>query len=506
MADGYKPGEQGIERMSDVSAWLWHPDTDQMIWSEPLHQLLGTNAAALPAPRLSDFLDCVAPADRERVHAALRGIEGQRVPLRVSATATGKGATAVQIEIGAGATAAGILGWIRIAHAGPASPAVAAPPAVAAGARHDESLGVLAGGIAHDFNNLLVSIMGNLDLARYSDALPRDTALHLSAAMQAAERAAELCRQLLAFSGRGPSRFETVDVNPRIRRIAGLLIGSLPRHTTLDLQLADEPLPVNIDPGQFTQLLINLLTNAAEATHGDEARIRLRTQWRDGLAASADELFIAGAATPGNCVAIVIEDDGDGMNPALQARLCEPFFSTKGIGRGLGLAAAQGIVRNHGGALALRSTPGAGTRVTVLLPPSGIAYRSSLAPVMARPTRTVLVVDDEAAVRDVMRLQLEKLGYHTRAVANGRECIEHVLAHGAEIDAVMLDQTMPIMGGTEAYQRLREIAPMLPIVLMTGFTHDNIADLIGTDSRASFLPKPYALNRLERALRELMGE
>ena len=530
-----------------------------MTWSAALHRLLETDAAVHPAPRLADLLARIDAGDRARVGAALQAVAASAAAATsvTAAVSVGRGGARLQaVEIGAQATAEGVLGWLRAvvpadqiapqantypgaadprpgeadpgadpgeaypgAGPGEADPYLAAAdPYLAAADPHlseavpadtdtrSASLSVLAGGIAHDFNNLLVGIMGNLDLARYSDALPRDTVLHLSAAMQAAERAAELCRQLLAFSGRGPSRFETVDVNTRIRRISHLLIGSLPRHAALVLDLAEEALPVNLDPGQFTQLLVNLLTNAAEATRG-ESRIRLRTGWRDGVAAPAGEVLIAGAPAAGRFVAITVEDDGEGMDPALLARLCEPFFSTKGTGRGLGLAAVQGIVRNHGGALVLRSTPGTGTAVTVLLPASGIPQAARPRPADARRTaRTVLVVDDEAAVRDVLRLQLERLGYGTAAEANGRDGIAHVLARGAAIDAVMLDQTMPIMGGSEAYSRLRQIAPTLPIILMTGFGQDNIAGLIDADPHALFLPKPYALNRLARALRELLGE
>ena len=477
--------------------WTWQPATDQMTWSNALHLLLGTDAALLTAPRLDDLLAHAQPTERARLHAALRGV--REAALSTTTQLSRDDGTLLAVELRAAPAGDGVLGALHLQ--------TASSSAAALRDRQNDSLGVLAGGIAHDFNNLLVGIMGNLDLARYSDASPRDTALHISAAMQAAERAAELCRQLLAYSGRGPSRFETLDVNARIGRIAGLLTGSLPRHTTLDVQLLDEPLRASIDPGQLTQLLLNLLTNAAEATPGKEARIRLSTSRRTDAHRQPNERFISGALAPGAFVAITVEDDGIGMDAALQARLGEPFFSTKGTGRGLGLAAALGIVKNHGGALALSSASAVGTRVVVLLPESTVqAERSSAATTQSRPTRTILVVDDEATVRDVMCLQLEKLGYHTLPLSNGRDCVEHVRTQHSTIDAVVLDQTMPVMGGSEAYQRLRDIAPKLPIILMTGFGQENIAGLINADRHAQFLPKPYALNRLQAALRQLLGE
>jgi signal transduction histidine kinase/CheY-like chemotaxis protein len=383
----------------------------------------------------------------------------------------------------------------------------AAPPA------GHSSLAVLAGGIAHDFNNLLVGVMGNLDLARYADDVGTGTQRHLDAALAAAERAAELCRQLLAFSGNGPVRAQVKDMNDELRRVAPLLRQSTGHDAVLAITTGPGPLPAALDSGLFVQLLLNLLANAAEASRpGDEIRVAtaaldIQGPGMDGPdsdgvpAADAAPLhWIDHPPAPGRYVQLGVTDHGAGMSEAVLARAFEPLFSTRGEGRGLGLPAVQGIVRQHGGCIGVRSAPGAGTTVLVLLPATSAAASTAARPPRRAREGTVLIVDDEPTVRDVLRLQLERLGYRTRAVENGLLALAHVRAHAGELLAVVLDQTMPVMGGAEAYRHLREIAPRLPVVLTTGYGEENLLELIAGDVHAAFLPKPFALGRLREVL------
>ena len=389
------------------------------------------------------------------------------------------------------------------------------------------SLSILAGGIAHDFNNLLVGVMGNLDLARYAEDLSPDTLHHLDAALDAAERAAELCRQLLAYSGRAPARNEVKDLNTELRRITPLLQrvvaqqcmatrsnAAAPPHIALIIEPTTDELPALIDSGLIVQLLLNLVSNAAEAcAAGGSIHVRTRAvQWptssvntRAGTHGELSEStrWVNHAPAAGNYVQLEISDNGTGMSDSVQARMFEPFFSSHGDGRGLGLPAAYGIVQQHGGCIALRSQVGRGTSIDVLLPaahPSMPAHT----PVAHQPrTGTVLIVDDEPAVRDVLQLQIERLGYRTAAVSNGQLAIEYVHAQGAAVRAVVLDQTMPVMGGAEAYRRLRETSPTLPIIMTTGYSEETLLELIAHDQHAAFLPKPFAIGRLREVLEQI---
>ena len=387
------------------------------------------------------------------------------------------------------------------------------------------SLSVLAGGIAHDFNNLLVGVMGNLDLARYSEHLSADTQHHLDAAQNAAERAAELCRQLLAYSGRTPVRTVVKDINEELRRVTPLLrrvvaqtpIAVRASHATATVQLvveaAEGELRAPIDSGLLVQLLLNLVSNAAEACkQGGIVRVYTRAvRWPPAagtidMDADTGELrWINHVPAAGDYVQLEVVDNGTGMSESMQPRIFEPFFSSHGEGRGLGLPAAEGIVQQHGGSIALRSRLGHGTTVAVLIPaahPSAPAHAP--AQVQHQPRiGTVLIVDDEPAVRDVLRLQIERLGYRTAAVGNGQLAVDFVHGHGDAVRAVVLDQTMPVMGGTEAYRRLRDIAPRLPIIMTTGYSEETLLELIAHDEHAAFLAKPFAIGRLRELLEQL---
>jgi signal transduction histidine kinase len=234
-----------------------------------------------------------------------------------------------------------------------------------------EGLAVLAGGVAHQLNNLLVVIMGNASLA--SAEVPPHHAVrqHLHEIEIASERAARLARQMLAYSGRGGFVVGRVDLNELVRAAADALARDLPAGTTLQLRLAEQPVWIDADESQVAQLLFSLVTNAAEATEGRATEIVLATSY---AAVTEDDLARGPAhwaLAPGPCARLEVIDQGAGMTPAVVARVFEPFFSTRLTGRGLGLPAALGVVRGHGGAITIDSTPGSGTRVSVWLPHRG---------------------------------------------------------------------------------------------------------------------------------------
>jgi nitrogen-specific signal transduction histidine kinase/ActR/RegA family two-component response regulator len=380
-----------------------------------------------------------------------------------------------------------------------ASPQPPAPPC-------DEALGVLAGGIAHDFNNLLLGMMGNADLLLME--LPVDHAAreHVDQITQAGLRAADLCRQLMAFSGSTMILKESVDINDLIRHLvplARMSLGAVP----LTLELAADLPPVDGDATQLRQICLNLLTNAAEAIAGRhdgtvEIRTRLRTH-QDRPAAGTDQ--------PGRGFLLIeVHDNGVGMIPEQVERAFDPFYTTKFLGRGLGLAAAQGIVRSHGGAIDLCSSSGAGTTVTVTLPASShrpaTAAASPMAPTAQIPGsgHRILVVDDEAHVRAVTSGMLRRAGNTVTLAEHGGEALAILADDPSTFDLVLLDMTMPGLSGVDTLERIRELRPDLPVLLSSGYGPEQSAHLVSQDSRCSFLAKPYRRQQLLSAIGALL--
>ncbi|MCC6669618.1 MAG: PAS domain-containing protein [Planctomycetes bacterium] len=369
-----------------------------------------------------------------------------------------------------------------------------------------ESLGVLAGGIAHDFNNLLTGILGHAELARIE--LPADSPAHasLEQVVATARRAAELTAQMLAYSGRSQRAVQSLDLSGRVDEIAAMLRFSISKKARLELELARGLPPIDADAAQIQQLVMNLITNASDALGERSGTILVRT----GLAeCSRTEL----AATvgrpdlpPGPYVRLEVSDEGEGMPPEILSRVFEPFFTTKFTGRGLGLAAALGIVRGHRAAIRVRTEVGRGSTFEVFFPP-GEGRALAPPPPPARPVaparqQLILVVDDEDTVRNYARKVLERAGFRTLGAANGRAALEAYAAHGAEIAAVLLDLTMPEMDGRETLVALRRVRPDLPVILSSGYTENEVSEHAAPGPRTRFLHKPYE----PRLLAEMVGQ
>lgn len=372
-----------------------------------------------------------------------------------------------------------------------------------------ESLGVLAGGIAHDFNNLLVGILGNAGLA-LADLPPASSARRAIEQLEiAAKRASELCRQMLAYSGRGTLEKCPIELAEVIREMIDLLVVSTSKKVQLRYDFAREPCVIEGDAVQLQQLIMNLITNASEAMGKGSgtvtARIRSTVVDQEMLA----DGFIADPIPSGNYVRLEVADDGPGMDPQTKARIFEPFFSTKFTGRGLGLSAVLGIVRRHQGAIRVDSTPGAGTVVTVLLPRSAAPAVAVSTPSADwqnyRGSGTILVVDDEEAVRNVAQRILARFGFDVILAADGVEAVDAYARLRERIDAVLLDWTMPRMNGEETWQELRRINPNVCVILSSGFNENDAADQFGEHGFSAFLQKPYGPADLLRKLTAVLG-
>ncbi len=371
-----------------------------------------------------------------------------------------------------------------------------------------ESLGILAGGIAHDFNNLLVGILGNASLALLD--LPSDSPVRHSVAEieQAAQRAAELTRQLLAYAGKGRFVVEPVDCSQVVREMTALLRTAVSKNAQVSLSLADDLPPVEADVTQLRQVVMNLITNASDALPDQGGMIYIHTghQEIDGEYLST---CVPGSDTaPGRFVFVEVRDDGRGMDETTRARIFDPFFTTKFTGRGLGLAATLGIVRGHRGAIRVYSEPLKGTSIKLLFPAGlgTVPAASTPAPSSWQATGEVLVVDDEPSVRAVSHALLRRRGFTVTEVPGGRDAIALVNDDPQRFRLVLLDLTMPDMDGEETFRELRRIAPHLKVILMSGYNEQEVTRQFVGRGLAAFLQKPFRAEELDNAARQVLGE
>lgn len=372
-----------------------------------------------------------------------------------------------------------------------------------------ESLGVLAGGIAHDFNNLLTGILGHACLGRME--LPPESPLqsHLEQIELASHRAADLCKQMLAYSGKGRFVIQPIHLSALVNETLHLLQVSISKRAVLKLALEPDLPAIMADATQLRQIIMNLVMNASEAMGDGSGLITVSTHTRQADRKYLSDLAGAQDLTPGNYVVLEIADNGCGMSPEVKARIFEPFFTTKFTGRGLGLAAVLGIVQGHRGALKVESQAGCGSTFTLLLPAAGPPtgetnlVRRKVQP--WRGTGTVLVIDDEAGVRMVATRMLKALGFEVLTASDGEQGLEIYRANADRVDAVLLDLTMPRTGGEETFHAIRSVRADACVVLMSGFSEQEAAArFIGT-GLAGFVQKPFSPEQLGECLKEFIG-
>jgi PAS domain S-box-containing protein len=368
-----------------------------------------------------------------------------------------------------------------------------------------ESLGVLAGGIAHDFNNLLMGILGHVDFA-LTDLDPHSPIRDdLVAVEKAARRAAELSHQMLAYSGKGRFVIEPVDLGALVDEMRHILESSISKKVALRLEPAADLPPVHGDATQLRQVVMNLIINAGEAIGDRPGTIRLTTGTVACKRSLLRKLAPADDLAEGTYVFLQVVDDGCGMDAATAARIFEPFFTTKFTGRGLGLAAALGILRGHKGAVSVESAPGKGTTFRLLLPASD---RGAAAPGILPPRRAatwrgrglVLLADDEEAVRHVCGRMLDRLGFEAIVATDGEEALAIFRERHADLRAVLLDLNMPRLDGEQALAQMRSLDPHPPILLSSGYTAEQVAERFAGKGMSGFIQKPYQIDALRTAL------
>ena len=359
-----------------------------------------------------------------------------------------------------------------------------------------ESLGLLAGGIAHDFNNLLLGILGNIQLV--SEQLPPQSPAreNLTDMESAAKQAADLARQMLAYSGKGKLVIKPVDVNDVIREMLGLLSVSVPKKAQIRCDFGGKLPSVEADVTQLSQIIMNLVTNASDAIGAGGGVITVKTGAARCDSEYLRETYLADHALPGDFVAIEVSDTGCGMDRATAERIFDPFFTTKFSGRGLGLATVLGIVRGHRGTIKVYSEVGKGTSFKVLLPASGeraTALRQASAQDLGevRGSGTVLVVDDEESVRIVARRILQRGGFEVLVASDGAQAVEVYKEKCAEIKAVLLDLTMPAMDGEETLRALHQINPAVRVIISSGYNEQEVNARFRAEKPLGFIQKPY---------------
>ncbi len=368
-----------------------------------------------------------------------------------------------------------------------------------------EAIGLLAGGVAHDFNNILQIILGNTQMALEDDLTEAERKEGLSQMKEASERAVQLTRQLLVFGRKQPLVTEDVDLNQLVADLLKMVRRLIGEHINVDFVPGHQLGNVRANRSQLEQVLLNLCVNARDAMpQGGRLTIELE-----------NVLFNSGYceahpwARPGRYVLMSVTDTGDGMDPSTLARIFDPFFSTKPKekGTGLGLSVVYGIVQQHDGLIHVYSEPGVGTAFKIYLP---IVERSAsqvgekLTSIPALGTGTILLVEDEAVVRQLATKMLEHGGYRVLSAANGVEAIEVFNQHAAEISLLMLDAVMPNMGGRETYDRISAIRPGLPVLFCSGYSADVLQPGFALGPGVQLIQKPYSPDEIWRRVHDLL--
>lgn len=365
-----------------------------------------------------------------------------------------------------------------------------------------ESLGVLAGGVAHDFNNILTAIIGNADLAMMRLNPDSPAMENLRQIENSSTRAADLARQMLAYSGKGRFVIEPIDLNRLLEEMVHMLEVSISKKAVIQFNLHN-PLPmVEADATQIRQVVMNLVINASEAIGDSSGTIAITTGCSDFEANQLKCEFQNESLPEGRYVFLEIADSGCGMDKETMARIFDPFFTTKFTGRGLGMAAVQGIVRGHKGTIKVCSEPGKGSAFKVLLPAparqpellSEDAPRDSW-----KSEGKVLLVDDEESVRAIGTALLKELGFVPITAANGLEGIE-IFNQNPDIVFAILDLTMPIMDGEQCLLELKQLKPDLKVFISSGYSEQEVAEKFVNKGLTGFIQKPYKLSVLREAL------
>lgn len=365
-----------------------------------------------------------------------------------------------------------------------------------------ESLGVLAGGIAHDFNNILTTIIGNADLA-LMHLRPESPAIdNLRKVLDASTRAADLSRQMLAYSGKGKFTIEALDMNRILEEMLNMLEVSISKSAILRLNLSPDLPSVEADATQLRQVVMNLILNASEAIGEKSGVIAVTTGCQHCDSNYLNGIWLHENLREGLYVTLEVSDTGCGMGKEVLAKIFDPFFTTKFTGRGLGMAAVLGIIKGHKGGINVYSEPGRGTTFKLMLPASGLPTATSDNVALLKTWQgsgTVLLVDDEETVRGVGVEMLKELGFKAITARDGLEALA-IFRETPDIDLVILDLTMPHMNGEQCFRELRRLQPDIKVFISSGYSEQEVSQKFIGKGLSGFLQKPFRLSTLRDTL------
>jgi len=369
-----------------------------------------------------------------------------------------------------------------------------------------ESLGVLAGGIAHDFNNLLGVIIGHCSLAKLRPTKALDSIKPIEIA---AERAAELCQQMLAYAGKSNFIRSEVQLSELVHEMVEMVKSSVGKNVSINSDLASDLSPITADVSQIRQVIMNLILNASEAIGDSQGEVHVCLARRDVKADQHSYDYLRNIIPPGEYACLDVTDNGCGMDDETQQRIFEPFYTTKFTGRGLGMSAVLGIINKHNGALQLFSQPGMGSTIKVFIPIQAGEIARVESPqqdafAQWKGNGTILLVEDEEEIRTITEFMLEDLGFTVIKAMNGKEGLDLYRKHSADICLVLTDIGMPIMDGYALFRELKKLRPELPIIISSGFGDNDITSRIPREELAGLVSKPYSFDQLEKLLRSIV--
>jgi two-component system cell cycle sensor histidine kinase/response regulator CckA len=486
-----------------MGIWDWDIPGARIVCSEEIAPFFGRPQRPFEFD-LEAFLGAVHPVDRETVKTCLEAATRQSASYSVEFRLVQPDGTVHWIE-SQGIVVRGRSGEaLRMVGAARNIDEKKTLEQKLAASEKYESIGVLAAGLAHDFNNLLVGVIGSASLARELLSPGHEAATLLDDVVKAGERAASLTAQMLAYSGKGQSRSDSTDV----AKLAGVAAAGLQANVRsgVEVKMALEPgCIVSGDPDHIRQVIDNLLTNAIESLEQGPGTVSVSVRTQDVDEGYINHMLRNADIAPGKFVRIEVRDTGHGIDESIRHKIFEPFFSTKFAGRGLGLAAAAGIVRVHKGAIHVDSTTAAGTTVAVLLPALPPSNPVGPVPVFhgsRNSASKILVVDDEEMVATLAARILSTRGYEPLIASSGAAALDLIQKHTPEISAVVLDLTMPGMSGGETLRRIRLVNSDIPVILSSGYSEQHALSEVARQDIAGFLQKPYTPNRL---LEEIAG-
>ncbi|MEI6208590.1 MAG: ATP-binding protein [Desulfuromonadales bacterium] len=366
-----------------------------------------------------------------------------------------------------------------------------------------ESLGVLAGGIAHDFNNLLAIIVGHCSLAGMNTDRASE---HIPPIELAANRAAALCRQMLAYAGKATFTLSQINMVELVNEMVLMLKATTNKNVAIKPDLSTDVPTISGDASQLRQIVMNLIINASEAIGEAQGVIQISLTKKAIEEGQAAKDHIGNIIPPGCYACLEVADTGCGMDDETKRRIFEPFYTTKFTGRGLGMSAVLGIISAHKGALQLTSQSGQGTTFTIYLPiesniPTGDEASEQIASTLWQGSGRVLLVEDEDQVKLVAKAMLEALGFKVYDASNGREALDLYQNNSADINLVLTDIGMPIMDGYTLFRELKALSPELPIIISSGFGDTVVTTRIPVAQIAGLVSKPYRFDQLRDVLK-----